>query len=52
MKFNSQICTTKEQSERLLDLGLKSETADMAWSNFLDVPICTLIKGLNILLLI
>ena len=28
-KFNSQICTTKEQSERLLALGLKRETADM-----------------------
>lgn len=27
--FNSQICTTKEQSERLLALGLKKETADM-----------------------
>ena len=31
LKFNSQICTTKEQSQRLLDLGLKPETADMAW---------------------
>lgn len=31
MKFNSQICTTKEQSERLLDLGLKKETADMRY---------------------
>lgn len=30
MKFNSQICTTKEQSERLLALRLKKETADMA----------------------
>lgn len=29
MKFNSQICTTREQSERLLQLGLKKETADM-----------------------
>ena len=28
MKFESQICTTKEQSERLLALGLKKETAD------------------------
>ena len=27
--FNSQICTTREQSERLLALGLKKETADM-----------------------
>lgn len=29
MNFNSQICTTEEQSERLLALGLKKETADM-----------------------
>lgn len=26
--FNSQICTTRKQSERLLALGLKKETAD------------------------
>lgn len=32
MKFNSQICTTKEQSERLLALGLKKGTADCCWS--------------------
>lgn len=31
LKFNSQICTTKIQSQRLLDLGLKPETADIAW---------------------
>ena len=30
-KFKSQICTTREQSERLLALGLKKETADMCW---------------------
>ena len=29
LKFNSQVCTTREQSQRLLDLGLKPETADM-----------------------
>lgn len=29
--FKSQICTTREQSERLLALGLKKETADMTW---------------------
>lgn len=28
LKFNSQVCTTKEQSQRLLELGLKPETAD------------------------
>ena len=33
--FNSQICTSREQSERLLALGLKKETADMCWSNVL-----------------
>lgn len=31
MNFTSQICTTKEQSERLLALGLKKETADCIW---------------------
>lgn len=30
LKFNSQVCTTEIQSQRLLDLGLKPETADMA----------------------
>ena len=28
-KFNSQICTSVEQSKHLLELGLKPETADM-----------------------
>ena len=28
MELKTQICTTKEQSERLLALGLKKETAD------------------------
>ena len=30
-EFKSQICTTVEQSKRLLGLGLKKETADMTW---------------------
>ena len=30
-EFKSQICTTVEQSNRLLGLGLKPETADMCW---------------------
>ena len=30
--FKSQKCTTREQSERLLSLGLKPETADMHYS--------------------
>ena len=29
MDFKSQICTSREQSERLLKLGLKRATADM-----------------------
>ena len=32
--FNSQVCTTLEQSERLLALGLKKETADMIYRTF------------------
>lgn len=28
LKFNSQVCTTIEQSKKLLELGLKPETAD------------------------
>lgn len=30
--FKSQICTSREQSERLLSLGLKKETADCHWA--------------------
>ena len=37
-KFNSQICTTREQSERLLALGLKKETADMAHNKNTVIP--------------
>ena len=33
LKFNSQICTTREQSQRLLELGLKPETADKVYHN-------------------
>lgn len=36
MKFTSQICTTKEQSERLLALGLKKKTADMHYYHTVD----------------
>lgn len=31
MDFKSQIATTREQSEQLLALGLKPDTADMYW---------------------
>ena len=34
--FKSQICTTREQSERLLSLGLKKETADMYYEGRLE----------------
>lgn len=30
LKFNSQVCTDINQSKRLLELGLKPETADMS----------------------
>lgn len=37
MKFNSQICTSREQSGRLLALGLKKETADMYHTRFVKI---------------
>ena len=36
LKFNSQVATSRVQSERLLALGLKKETADMEIHNFKD----------------
>lgn len=36
LKFNSTICTSREQSERLLTLGLKKETADMHYYHTVD----------------
>lgn len=33
VKFNSQICTSVEQSKHLLELGLKPETADMVYTD-------------------
>ena len=35
--FNSQVATTREQSERLLALGLKKETADMCHIPFRSI---------------
>ena len=44
MKIESQICTTREQSDRLLKLGIKAETADMhhyKWSEgYWDIQSC------------
>ena len=37
--FKSQICTSREQSERLLALGLKKETADMVYEPFAETSI-------------
>ena len=37
MNFTSQIYTSRSQSERLLALGLKKETADMTLQTALDV---------------
>lgn len=36
LNFNSAICTSREQSERLLALGLKKETADMHYYHTVD----------------
>ena len=42
--FNSQICTTREQSERLLALGIKKETADCALLPLTDEITSVLVK--------
>lgn len=34
MEFKTQICTTEEQSRKLLELGIKPETADMMLYQF------------------
>ena len=36
LKFNSSICTTREQSQRLLELGLKPETADCCLDDVIE----------------
>ena len=41
-EFNSQICTTIEQSKRLLELGLKPETADMSYYILDYKPVLTI----------
>lgn len=48
--FKSQICTTREQSERLLSLGLKKETADATWydSSFYGWTIMPIVDGEDI----
>lgn len=39
-EFNSQICTSVEQSKHLLELGLNPETSDMCWFNNMQKPFC------------
>lgn len=39
-QLDSQTCTTEEQSKRLLDLGLKIETADMKGYPSLNREVC------------
>lgn len=45
LKFKSQICTTIEQSKRLLELGLKHETADMVHMEIDGSWICITKQG-------
>lgn len=40
MKFNSSVCTSIEQSQRLLELGLKPETADMYYFRLSENDCC------------
>ena len=42
--FSSQICTTREQSDRLLALGLNKETADCALLPLTDKVTSVLVK--------
>lgn len=43
-EFKSAVCTTKEQSEKLLALGLKKETADCALLPLTDKVTSVLVK--------
>lgn len=54
MEFKSQLCTTREQSERLLSMGLKRETADCYYLScddgdwFIFIPQATMIRNEDI----
>lgn len=41
-EFNSQVCTSIEQSKRLLKLGLNPETADMSYYILDSEPVLTI----------
>ena len=43
----SQVCTTKDQSQRLLGLGLKPETADMSLTVVCGAEIAQFVGELN-----
>lgn len=45
LKFNSAICTSRQQSERLLALGLKKETADMLYMQIDGCWVCIISQG-------
>lgn len=45
--FKSSVCTTREQSERLLTLGLKKETADMHYQYYGGLLKIGPIEGIN-----
>lgn len=41
-EFTSQVCTDRHQSQRLLEMGLKSETADMSYYILDYEPVLTI----------
>ena len=56
LKFNSQVSTTIKQSKKLLELGLKQETADMYHTTYYDAndnnsvgDTCVRLRGLPLL---
>lgn len=38
-KFKSQVATTREQGQKLLDMGILPETADMVLVTYLNFPV-------------
>lgn len=44
-EFNSKVCISIEQSQRLLELGLKPETADMLYIQIDGSWICIISQG-------
>lgn len=46
-EFNSKVCTSAEQSQRLLELGLKPETADMYLFNNMGIHTEGVVGGIE-----